>query len=424
LSIKSDGRARDICSILPGEDATIARPQNRCQASALSSPMPPSTRRLIALIPWTSRSAGGLFDAVRNLALEMEEQRRYSTSVVGLDDPSAELDRPLWGRIETTAMRVRGPHAFGYAPDLSRTLRSKNPDLIHVHGLWMYPSVAANHWSRSGKPYVVSPHGMLDPWALENSRWKKRAAGAIYENRHLRGAACLHALNHAEADAIRAYGLSSPICMIPNGVELPEKPRKSDVRETNTLLYLGRLHPKKGLTMLIQAWATVRKAAEATGWRLAVAGWDQNGHRSVLEALASNLGASSTISFPGPQFGEAKAEYFRTASAFILPSLSEGLPISILEAWSWGLPAVLTPQCNLPEGHQAGAAIVVESTVESIVAGLNRLFSMSNGEREAMGALGRRLVEDKFQWSQVARQMTEVYDWILGFGPQPACVMN
>jgi glycosyltransferase involved in cell wall biosynthesis len=386
--------------------------------------MPESEARLIYLTGPISRAAGGLFDAVRILALEMEDQGRYSTSVVGLDDPSAELDRPLWGRIETTVMQVRGPRAFGYAPELSRTLRSKNPDLIHVHGLWMYPSVAAIHWSRNGKPYLVSPHGMLDPWALENSRWKKRAAAAFYENRHLHGAACLHALNDAEVRAIRAYGLRSPVCVIPNGVELPEIPGRLDARDTHTLLYLGRIHPKKGLVALIKAWAKMQRKAEATGWRLAIAGWDQNGHRSILEALVSELGARSTVSFPGPQFGKAKAACFREASAFILPSVSEGLPMSILEAWSWGLPTVMTPQCNLPEGEQAGAAMVVDCGVEGMAAALNRLFSMSNGEREAMGARGRRLVEEKFQWPRVVRQMTEVYDWILGFGPQPACVLN
>jgi poly(glycerol-phosphate) alpha-glucosyltransferase len=83
---------------------------------------------------------------------------------------------------------------------------------------------------------------MLDPWALRNSRWKKRAVAAIYEDRYLRGARCLHALNHAEAEAIRAYGLVNPICVIPNGVALPEPPNKGAERENRTLLYLGRLH--------------------------------------------------------------------------------------------------------------------------------------------------------------------------------------
>jgi poly(glycerol-phosphate) alpha-glucosyltransferase len=371
-----------------------------------------------------SRAAGGLFDAIRNLALAIEEQYRYKPSVMGLREPKFECDRPLWGNIETNAFRVSGPGAFGYAPELSGALRRKSPDLLHVHGLWMYPSVAAIRWSARSKPYVVSPHGMLDPWAVRNSRWKKRISALLYENRHLRGAACLHALNEAEAESMRAYGLKNSICIIPNGVELPEQERASCPQQKRTLLYLGRLHPKKGLPSLIQAWSKVEARARASGWCLQIAGWDQNGHQSALEELAARLNVHSTLSFIGPQFGEAKANCFRTASAFVLPSLSEGLPMSVLEAWSWRLPALITSNCNLSEGTRAGAAIAMEANEESIAAALNRLFSMSCQELKQMGSLGRRLVEERFQWPYVAEQMTQVYDWILNQGPQPSCILN
>ena len=379
---------------------------------------------LVYLTDSLTRAAGGLFDAVRSLALEVEKHQRYAPAVIGLDDPDAELDRFLWGRIDTTVLPVLGPRAFGYAPGLLETLQSKEPDLVHVHGLWMYPSLAVVRWSRRSKPYVVSPHGMLDSWALKNSRWKKQIAAAVYENRHLHGAACLHALNQAEAKAIRAYGLRNPICVIPNGIGIPEKWEERAERETHTLLYLGRLHPKKGLAGLIEAWSMVRRKAEQAGWRLKIAGWDQSGHRTELEALTRKLGAGSSVSFLGPRFGEAKAECFREASAFILPSLSEGLPMTILEAWSWRLPVIMTPECNLSEGEDAGAAIMARNGIESLSAALSRLFSMNKSELEAMGAKGLRLVEDQFQWPRVAQQMTAVYDWILGFSPKPDCVLN
>jgi len=382
-----------------------------------------SQLRLTALAPWLSRSAGGLFDAVRNLALEMERQQRYLPSVIGLEDNGADLDRPLWGKIVTHALRARGPRAFGYAPAMSKILQEENPDLLHVHGLWMYSSVAAIRWARAGKPYIVSPHGMLDSWALKNSRLKKLISATIYENRHLRGAACLHALNDAEAKAIRAYGLINPICVIPNGVELPAVTHISYPKKNRTLLYLGRLHPKKGLHALIEAWSRIQTMAVEAGWTLTIAGWDQNGHRSALEALAEKRNASSRIAFVGPQFGEAKDRCFHEASAFILPSLSEGLPVSVLEAWSWRLPVMITPNCNLPEAAEAGAAIMINADAESITEALRRLIAMSPDELDAMGTRGRRLAEEKFQWARVAQQLTQVYDWILGVSPQPACIV-
>lgn len=377
------------------------------------------------LTSFLSRSAGGLFDAVRNLALSVDEQKRYAASVMGVYEPEFDRDRLMWGKTDVTAFRVTGPSAFGYAPQLLPGIRQKNPDIVHVHGLWMYPSVAAFRWSAGGRPYMISPHGMLDPWALGNSSWKKRISAALYENRHLRGAACLHALNEAEAESMRAFGLRNPICVIPNGVEMPrgeglERPHT----ENNVLLYLGRLHPKKGLPALIEGWSRVQANAVRKGWSLTVAGWDQNGHRSELEELTTKLRVSSSVSFVGPKYGEAKAQCFRTASAFVLPSVSEGLPLSVLEAWSWGLPVLMTAECNLPEGEKAGAAISMNASSEGVATALTQLIEMSSKERNAMGLHGRRLVEDRFRWTDTAQQMTDVYDWILGLRPQPASVLN
>jgi glycosyltransferase involved in cell wall biosynthesis len=403
-----------------GENAVPAKAQ-----APWGSGVRESRASLVYLTGPISRVGGGLSDALRNLALGIEDGNRYAPSVMGLSEPNFERDRSLWGKVEAQAFGVRGPRVFGYAPELSRALHLKNPDLLHIHGLWIYPSVAAIRWAGKGRPYVVSPHGMLDPWALNHSRLKKQISAALYENRHLRGAACLHALNHAEAEAMRAYGLKNPICVIPNGVELPVGPEAMSSREgKHNLVYLGRLHPKKGLPLLVEAWCRVQRRAEESGWHLMIAGWDQLGHQSELEALARKLHSGSSIEFVGPRFGEAKAALFREASAFVLPSLSEGLPMTVLEAWSWGLPVLMTTNCNLPEGERFGAAIAVEADTDAICGALSKLFAMDRVECEAMGARGRRLVREQFRWPRIAQQMTEVYDWVLGRGPLPVCVQN
>jgi poly(glycerol-phosphate) alpha-glucosyltransferase len=127
--------------------------------------------------------------------------------------------------------------------------------------------------------------------------------------------------------------------------------------------------------------------------------------------------------FFGPAFGEEKTSLLRSTDAFVLPSFSEGLPMSVLEAWSYRLPVVMTPECNLPEGFAADAAIRIETGAESIVQGLNSLFSMSRSDLHAMGAKGRTLVEERFTWKTVAAQMREVYDWMLGGGATPSSVV-
>lgn len=141
-----------------------------------------------------SRRAGGLYDATRYLAQSLRHTP-LDLHIFGLADPDTSRDRAGWGQLPVQTFAVRGPGFFGYAPALAPALATANLDLLHVHGLWMYPSVASRQWSqRQQKPTVITPHGMLDPWAVRNARWKKRIAGWFYENAHLCGAACLHAL--------------------------------------------------------------------------------------------------------------------------------------------------------------------------------------------------------------------------------------
>ncbi len=360
---------------------------------------------------------------MRNLTIAIAGQRRYSPTVFAARDAYTSIDAALWSSIPTSTFPSRGSRIFGYAPGLAAALEASQAEILHVHGIWTYPSILAPRWSHGARPYLVSPHGLLRPWALRNSRWKKRIAAALYEDRHLRGAACLHALNRAEADSFREYGLKNPICVIPNGTELRQDAAIPKPRERRSILYIGRFHPSKGLRSLLEAWSAVYREAEAGGWRLTLAGWDQNGHRAELERFADRLRIRSGVTFLGAQFGADKDRCLAEASAFILPSKSEGLPMSVLEAWSWRLPVLMTPECNLPEGAEAGAAIPMAPEADSIAGALRRLFSLTDAERDAMGQNGRCLVEERFRWPAIAQTMTDVYDWLLGLGPKPACVV-
>ena len=136
------------------------------------------------------------------------------------------------------------------------------------------------------------------------------------------------------------------------------------------------------------------------------------------------LGIVANVHFPGPQFGPAKAAAYHHADAFILPSLSEGLPMVVLEAWSHQLPVVMTPQCHLPEGFETGAAICTEPDMASIVAALEILFSMDQMERMRMGHRGHQLVAERFAWSKIGAQMHEVCRWLLGEANPPECLLN
>ncbi len=189
------------------------------------------------------------------------------------------------------------------------------------------------------------------------------------------------------------------------------------------MLFLGRIHPKKGLENLVRAWCRLTAAKGINDeWVLAIAGWSQGGHEEELKALVQELGCQSSTLFLGPLYGAQKQAALSAAAAFILPSFSEGVPMSVLEAWSYGLPVVMTAECNIPQGFQAGAAVEIRPDVVSIKQGLESFLSLSRIEQRSMALNGRRLVETQFAWPQIARQMMDVYEWCLKQGPQPTCV--
>jgi poly(glycerol-phosphate) alpha-glucosyltransferase len=177
---------------------------------------------------------------------------------------------------------------------------------------------------------------------------------------------------------------------------------------------------------LLEAWARVTTSPPATAedWHLVIAGWDQDGHESALKAQVERLALGRSVHFVGPLFYDAKDTAYRHADAFILPSKSEGLPTVVLEAWAYDLPVLMTPQCNLPEGFTAGAAVRIETNADSIAAGLRQFFQMSDPDRRHMAANGRALVATKFAWSAIAAETFAVCEWLRGTGPKPKSVMT
>jgi len=371
-----------------------------------------------------SRAAGGVAECVKGLAQGLAEQR-VDARIVGVADDQYPEDAKQWGDSADPHLAL-GPRAFGWAPSMRNGLTAFEPDVTDAQGLWMYPSLAnLRHAKMKGRPYVVTPHGMLDPWAVGRARWKKRLVATWFERAHLERAACIRAIAPAEVRAIRAFGLRNPVALVPNGVDLPiDTPAPAPApSEPRTLLFLGRIDPKKGVAELLRAWAAVEAEARASGWRLQVTGWGHPKYVTRMQALVRELELSpETFVWTGPRYGEAKAACYRDASAFVLPSASEGLPMAVLEAWSYRLPALLTDACNLPSGFEVGAARRIEPTPASIANGIRDLMRAGAATRSTMGTAGRRLVETQFTWPIVAAEMLDTYRWVTANGPRPSCV--
>ena len=374
-----------------------------------------------------AHTGGGLVGAVSGLV--------HGVGSLGLDTAISAYEEgnvsAAWDGLSLRPLRSSKLMGMHFGGDLQRELEEFSPDLVHAHGLWLRTSQANWKWCKHSQiPYVISPHGMLDPWAVCNSKWKKRIAGLWFEYAHLNDAACLHALCLSEADSIRKFNQKNPVCIIPNGIHLPGEPAEEPIapwdglHDRKALLFVGRLHPKKGLPLLLSAWAKLKKTTPSLSdsWFMAIAGWSEAGHREELEAQAKELGIENDIEFLGILHGVNKAAALHAADAFVLPSYSEGLPMSVLEAWAYHLPVLMTPECNLPEGFDTGSAIRCETSAESICISLRTLVEMSDAERSRIGDCGYDLVQDRFVWRKIAKQMNAVYEWVLGGGEAPECL--
>ena len=329
---------------------------------------------------------------------------------------------------EISRVPTRDNSGFGFAPALSQIARASDAAIIHSHGLWMWSDWVASRAARARNlPHIVSPHGMLEPWAMANSARKKQIMWRAFQRRALDNARVLHALCDAEKTAMRALGLTNAIAVIPNGVNLAEFADLPDgaifdaafplARDRKILLFMARLHPKKGLVPLLHAWRELAPAFP--DWLLVIAGPDENGHRAELENLVAQFGLQRAATFTGMLDGALKRAALARAAAFVLPSFSEGFSIAILEAMACQLPVLLTPECHFDDAVNRGAAVQSEPDAQALAHATRALLERSDEERAQMGARGCALVAEKYTWERVAAAWKTLYSWCEGNAGTP-----
>ena len=371
-------------------------------------------RRIGLLTASASRLGGGVFEAVVAQADLLRDLGAVPV-VLALDDVYGAEDEPRFGGAEVVRSRVRGPRQFGFAPTLAAQLQAAWLDCLHLHGIWMYPSRAGADWAReTGRPYLISPHGMLDPWITRRGRWKKALARAGYERAGWRAATAFHALTGREAgDIARESGRTDSLIIAnpsPEPGALPQAPRLPQI------LFLSRVHPKKNLAPLVAAWRELAVAGQLPeGAALTVAGWGEP--QDVAALKASLVGAPTSLRFIGPCFGADKARELGAARFVILPSLSEGLPMTLLEAWAAGTPTLQTTECNLPEGFAAGAALDCGMDQASIRAALRNALAMPAGQWLNMAASAQQLAKGHFSRERIAGRWAETYASLIAAAP-------
>ncbi len=312
-----------------------------------------------------------------------------------------------------------GPDFLYYAPQMRKAAPSlvREIDVAHGHGLYVGPNlIFGREARRQRKALVYHVHGMFEPYILRRSRWKKRLVHWLFEDRNFRDVRFWRALTAVEADQIAATGARQPIAVIPNGLDVADFARTADpdrpirtplvenlAKRSRRILFLGRIHPKKGLMLLLPAWAHVCRRAK--DWELVIAGPDEGGHLAQVRARAAQLGIEDRVTFTGLVQGDEKVRLLHSADVFVLPSHSEGLPMSVLEALACAVPVVVTRESNVGDLMAGGAGWECTAAEDSIAGALERAVFATDSERADRGSAGRRAVEARYTWSSVVNEL-------------------
>ena len=382
---------------------------------------------VLHVTPSMSPAWGGPTVAVSELTSELSRQgvgceivttrghRVGINRVPSPDVPIYSLDTGFPARIWTA-----------YSWELPRFLNDKagNFDLIHIHEVWHYPGyVAFRVASKHKLPCVLTIRGELSEWGLRQKALKKRIYRLVLLDGMLRNVSALHALTRAEKEQIVKLGYQTPVIVAPNGIKpIPFESLPSTARfirrfpvlkGKRVVLFLGRLHPKKGLDILARSFATITRRYENA--MLLVVGPNKYGTRENMESILNSKGLLDKTVFTGLLTGEDKLAALNCADLFVLPSHSEGFANSVLEAMAARIPVVITKGCEFPEVSEHGAGLVVEADEAPIAEAISMLLSDAT-LRERMGQQGCKLVTERYTWQTTAATIANLYKTLVAGG--------
>lgn len=293
-------------------------------------------------------------------------------------------------------------------------------DLVHTNTVFS-TLISLTHWvcKFQNIPYLMAPHGMLEPWALSYKAWKKRPYYALFERPVFQNASAIHVTSSTEASNVKSLNLKPPLAFVPNGVHRQEFELLPDLelfyqrfpttRNKTLILFLGRIDPKKGLDLLAPAFAAVHTQFPQT--HLVVAGPDNTGFLDTAQNYFTQADCLDAVIFTGMLTGSLKHAALTAASLYVAPSYSEGFSMSVLEGMASGLPCVITTGCNFPEAAMAKVAHVVDINADAIADALIQCLSHPQ-QAKAMGDRAREFIFQNYTWEESAKKLLQVYESI------------
>lgn len=308
--------------------------------------------------------------------------------------------------------------------EIAQYLENEKFHLIQIQSMWDLPyhkvMVEAR---RQNIPYIVTPRGMLEPWSLSQKKWKKKLAWWLYQRNDVQKSACVFTTAKMEAEHVRELGITTCKAVIPNGIETDGYPCKSSIEGVKKqVLFLSRVHVKKGIELLFEAWK--RLHSDYADWQLFVIGNGEAEYIHSLENRVENLGLKDSIKILPPVFGEAKIKVYQESALFCLPSFSENFGMVIAEAMSCGTPVITTTNCPWNILNETNTGWCIDLSVDNLERALREALSMNPTELYDMGQKASKLIYENFDYRNVTRKTLKLYEWLLNGGEKPEFVYD
>jgi glycosyltransferase involved in cell wall biosynthesis len=286
-------------------------------------------------------------------------------------------------------------------------LENEKPDIVHINGIWSPQNWGFQKVAQELKIKVVlSPHGMLEPWIVKHNPMKKMIALLLFQKKAINRVNHIHTTAQIEKESIRNLGFKNPITIIPNGIDLSEIARVKNSYGNKKMIFLSRIHPKKGIELLLEAW----RSSNTKGWSLEIAG---NGEANYIQSLVLNAKDLDNVEFVGPKYGEDKWNFLRSADVMVLPTHSENFGIVIAEALAVGVPVITTTGTPWQDLENYNCGWWIELSVINLKSTLLKVFNTPIYSLEKMGISGQKLVKDKYDIKAIEKSMVELYNNIL-----------
>ncbi len=296
-------------------------------------------------------------------------------------------------------------------------------DIVQLQSSWSLEyHKMAKICRRHGIPYLITPRGMLEPWSLTQSKWKKRLAMMLYQRADLNRASCIYTTAAMEAQHVKQLGVKASCSVIPNGIEMNGYPCRSSVDIVKKqVLFLSRIHVKKGIEILLEAWNIL--IGNYPGWNLKIVGNGEEGYIESLKNKVKELDLQSSVEIVPPVFGDAKVELYQSSALFVLPSYSENFGMVIAEAMACGVPVITSDNTPWDMLNETKTGWCIPLSVEQLEATLREAMGMDSKDLYEIGQRASEFVRKTYDYRIVGEKTKDLYRWLLESGEKPDSVV-